>query len=117
MREGILIPDFVEREVTEVRQKARERARRMGWRVLFPARREKFSSDGEYYEFLLAQEEARRELAIKVFKTSAKVLLKTSWFILRITLKLAYIFILVIFSRKAANPGTNESRYFYSGHS
>lgn len=105
MSEGrILIPDFVEREVTEVRKRARERLSKIPtWKVILSRpRREEFATDGEYYEFLLMQEEARRQFAIRVVKTSAKILWKATWFLLKTTVKLAYIFVLALFSRRAA---------------
>lgn len=103
MSEGrILVPDVWEKEVVLTRRKAQEKAKKMGWRVLLPVRREEFSSDGEYYEFLMVQEEIRRELALKALKTLTKWTLKLLWSITKISLKLAYIFILAIFSRRAA---------------
>jgi hypothetical protein len=73
------------------------------WKViLFQPKREEFTTDGEYFEFLLMQEEVRRQFAVKVLKKTAKLMWKVTWFFLKTTVKLAYIFVLALFSRRAA---------------
>lgn len=99
----IVVPDSVEWETVEVRKKAQERLKKMPvWKAILPAKRKNFESDGEYFEFLLAQQKLRREVALKILKKSLWISWKMAWFLFKTTAKLAFIFVVAIFSRKAA---------------
>lgn len=100
-REWYYVPEVDLRRITEIREKVWNQKMSIG-KIILPARRDDFEDEDEYFEFLLRQQQERRKLALKVLKFTGKVMWKTTWFLAKTTVKLAFIFVLALFSRKAA---------------
>ncbi|APC09059.1 hypothetical protein [Neomoorella thermoacetica] len=100
-REWYYVPEVDLRRVQEVKRKVW--SEKMSIRkILFPARRDDFENEDEYFEFLLRQQQERRKLAKRVLKKLLWATWRITWFLVKITIKLAFIAIMAVFSRKAA---------------